>query len=416
MDIPDGQDGFRRVWRFRRSWIAIAVLVVLDVIFLVPAILTFGQASTEWGQLNSLFDLVAALFLSAWLLGWSTAPLLMTGILVLMFFGREVLTVRPGTVELSIGLPFAGLVAIYDVSKMRNLRLDNPPNKSGSSWRGKHAVFDYGANAVAFGSDINGEELAELRNAIHLGSGIAVRRGEALPEETEEPWEEENESLPVEKALPEAHADAVPLTLTSASVLALIIANLVPVAGTIFLGWSLSDVMVLYWAESAVIGLFNIAKIIVIGRWAALLAAPFFMGHFGGFMAVHFLFIYTFFVKGLDGMNSGAGDLAEVGLLFVSLWPALAALFASHAWSFFSNFMGRGEYRRRTVKDQMSEPYSRIIFMHMVLIIGGGLSMMLGQAVPVLIGVIALKIVFDVKAHLKEHASAGKRDSYNGSG
>src|SRR5210317_2224037 len=176
MDISDLQDGYRRAWRFRRSWIAIAVLVALDVIFLVPAILTFGQASTEWGQLDSLFDLVAALFLSAWLLGWSTAPLLMTGILVLMFFGREVLKVRPGTIELSIGLPLAGLVAIYDVSKMRNLRLENPLKKSGRSWRGKHAVFDYGANTVAFGSDISGEELAELGNIIHLGSGIAVRR------------------------------------------------------------------------------------------------------------------------------------------------------------------------------------------------------------------------------------------------
>jgi hypothetical protein len=34
------------------------------------------------------------------------------------------------------------------------------------------------------------------------------------------------------------------------------------------------------------------------------------------------------------------------------------------------------------------------------------LSMMLGQAEPVLIGVIALKIYFDVKAQIKEHAPA----------
>ena len=105
-------------------------------------------------------------------------------------------------------------------------------------------------------------------------------------------------------------------------------------------------------------------------------------------------------------MNNSAGDLNEVGLLFVSLWPALVALFISHAWSFFGNFMGRGEYRRRTVRDQMSEPYSRIVFMQLVLIFGGGLSMVLGQTGPVLIGVIALKVFFDVKAHIKEHAPA----------
>jgi hypothetical protein len=52
----------------------------------------------------------------------------------------------------------------------------------------------------------------------------------------------------------------------------------------------------------------------------------------------------------------------------------------------------------------MSEPYSRIVFMQLVLIFGGGLSMIIGQTGPVLTGVIALKIFLDVKAHIREHA------------
>lgn len=397
-----------RTWRFPRSWVAIAALAVMDIIFLFPAVTVFRQASGEWSQFNSLFDLVGAVFLSAWLIGWSMAPLIMTGILVLMLFGREVLRVRPGVVEMTIGLPFIGLTAVYDVSKMRNLRLDDPPKKSGSSWRGKHAAFDYGANRVAFGVKISGDELDLVRNDIEMGSGLAIRTGEALPAEIDGKWEKTGEKLPLDSGA-EPVIDAAPLTLTSSSTLALIVANLVPVAGTLFLGWSLSDVLVLYWAESAVIGLFNICKIIVIGRWSAWFAVPFFVGHFGGFMAIHFLFIYTLFVKGLEGMNNEAGDLAEVGLLFFSLWPALAALFVSHAWSFFSNFKGRGEYRGRTVGDQMSEPYSRIVFMQFVLILGGGLSLVLGQPEPVLVGVIALKIYFDVRAHIREHTPSAKK-------
>ncbi len=400
-----GQDGYRRVWRFRRSWIAITVLVVMDIIFLVPAVTTFSQASGEWSRFDSLFDLVGAVFLSAWLLGWSMAPLIMTGILVLMLFGRETLNIRPGIVEVAIGLPFIGLIAVYDVSKMRNLRLEDPPRKSGSSWRRKHLVFDYGANTVSFGSEVSGEELAEVRAGIHMGSGMSVRRGDALPGETDEPWEEEVQAVSL-AADEETEVNQEPVTLVSASTLALIIANLVPVAGTLFLDWNLSDVLVLYWAESAVIGLFNIGKIIVIARWGALFAAPFFAGHFGGFMAIHFLFIYTIFVKGLQGMNDPGGDLADVARLFVGLWPALAALFVSHGYSFFSNFIGRGEYRTRTVSSQMSEPYSRIIFMQFVLILGGGLSMALGQSGPVLVLVIGLKIYFDVKAHIKERGPA----------
>ena len=406
--MPDDRDGYQRVWQFRRSWIAIIALAIMDIIFLIPAITTFNQVNIEWGSLDSLFDLVGVLFLSAWLLGWSTAPLLMTGILLLMLFGREVLRVRPGMIEIALGLPFINFIATYDVSKMRNLRLEHPPKKSGKSWRGTHFVFDYGANSVAFGSDVDAADLTGIRNSIHMVSGKPIRRGEALPEEIQTRWEPEEETQS-EVTVVDPVVEVRPVRWSSLSTLVLIIANLVPVAGTIFLGWKLSDVMVLYWAESAVIGFFNLCKIVLIGRWMALLAGPFFLGHFGGFMAIHFLFIYTLFVKGLQGMDASGGDLADVAQLFVNLWPALAVLFISHGYSFFSNFLGRGEYRKRTVKDQMSEPYSRIIFMQMVLIFGGGLTMVLGQAEPVLIAVIGLKIYFDVKAHIKEHS--GRRNT-----
>ena len=80
-------DGLRRVLPFRRSPIAIAVLAAFDLVFLIPAVITFRQAAAEWSRFDSLFDLVGALFLSAWLLGWSIGPLLMTGVLLMMLFG-----------------------------------------------------------------------------------------------------------------------------------------------------------------------------------------------------------------------------------------------------------------------------------------------------------------------------------------
>lgn len=396
--------GYQKTWGFRRSWIAIGIVAVMDVIFLVPAITTFSQASSEWSSLDSLFELVAALFLSAWLLGWSIAPLALTGILVLLLFGRETLTVYPGKVEVVLGLPLLGLAAVYDVSRMRNLRLETPKKKSGRSWRGPHFVFDYGANQGSFGSDVQPSELTDVKNGIHMASGEPVRRGEALPEEVETPWEPEDPVVEADAVIEPAHVEKQPVTLASASSLALIAANLVPLAGAAFLGWKLSDVMVLYWAESAIIGFFNVCKIAVIGRWFALAAGPFFLGHFGGFMAVHFLFIYTIFVKGPENMDSAGGDLAEVAKLFLVLWPALLALAVSHAYSFFNNFLGRGEYKERTVSQQMSEPYARIVFMHLVLIFGGGLSLVLGQTELVLIIVIAAKIFVDLKSHVREHS------------
>jgi hypothetical protein len=405
LDRSRDSSAFRRVFPFRRSWFAISILAAFDIVFLIPAINTFQEAATEWGKFDNLFDLVAALFLSAWLLGWSIAPLLMTAVLALMLFGREVIKVRPGTLVVFLGLPFVGVAAEYEVARMRNLRIEHPPKKSGKSWRGPHLVFDYGANKVAVGTDIGESGLADITSRIQMASGKKMRRGEATPGELSGKWTpsiiSEQDPAPDTLAI-ESVAAREPVTMGSPSTLALITANLVPIAGAAFYGWNLGDVMVLYWAESAVVGFFNVCKIVVIGRWLALLAGPFFLGHFGGFMAIHFLFIYGLFIQGLQ--DTSGGDLGEVVQLFISLWPALAALFVSHAFSFHQNFMGRREYRGRTVQNQMSEPYSRIIFMHLVLIFGGGLTLVLGEPTPVLLIVIALKIWLDIRAHLKQRS------------
>jgi hypothetical protein len=407
--LPGGTDDFRQVLPFRRAWLAIAILAIFDIVFLIPAVTVFQQAWSEWSKLDDLFGLVAALFSSAWLLGWSIGPLIMTSILALMMFGREVVRVRSGKVDIFTGLPLLGVSFVYEASKIRNPHFENPPKKSGTSWRGKHMVFDYGANAVAVGSDLDGDEVIDLKNKLQAATGHEFRRGEATEAELSGEWKPgplEEVASGTETFDPVVSEE--PLSLASPSTLALIIANLVPLAGAAFLGWNMGDVMVLYWAESAVIGIFNIAKIIVIGKFFALLAAPFFLGHFGGFMSVHFLFIYSLFIKGPQD-NTGS-SLAEVAQYFSGIWLALAALFISHGLSFFINFLGRKEYLGRTVNYQMAEPYKRIVFMHLVLIFGGGVTLILGEATPVLIVVIAAKIWFDIKAHMKQHQKgSGKK-------
>ena len=103
--------GLREVLPFKRSWIAIVFLAGFDLAFLIPAIMTFRQAADEWSRFDSLFDLIGALFLTAWLMGWSIAPLVMTTILLLMLFGREVLKARPGALEIWLGVPGIGFAS-----------------------------------------------------------------------------------------------------------------------------------------------------------------------------------------------------------------------------------------------------------------------------------------------------------------
>jgi hypothetical protein len=402
-------DGFCRVLPFKRNWIAIGALAAFDAAFLYPTIITFQQAVTGWGKFEDLFDLVSALFLSAWLLGWSIAPMIMTTLLAVLLFGREVVRTSPGKLEIFFGIPGMGVVAAYDVTRMRNLTHERPRKKSGKSWRGPHASFDYGANSGEFGSNLNEYDIAEIKSSLEFASGHTIRRGDAHPEDSQEEW---GKAANLFDDSAQGEIDAVsaqvsePIRLTSPSTILLIIANLVPVFGAAFLGWNLANVMVIYWAESAVVGFFNICKIIMIGRWFALVAAPFFLGHFGAFMAVHFLFLYGIFVQGPQ--DSTGGNLADVLALFIGLWPALVMLLISHGFSFVFNFLGRKEYAGRSVNKQMSEPYSRIIFMHLVLIIGGGLVLIMGEQTIVLVIVIALKIVMDIKAHIMQHQPAKK--------
>lgn len=412
LDRPAGAGEYRRVLPFRRSWLAIGLLAAFDAVFIIPAVMTYQQALGSWARLENLFDLVSALFLSAWLLGWSIAPIVMTAILAMMLFGREVVRARPGEVEVFIGLPLFGLAGCYRAAGLRNLRLETPAARSSRSWRGTHLVFEYGANTHRLGSDLDEADRAEISRGIEVASGFAVRNRDASSEELAGEWPTdpgmELLNTPAEADSPIEPAVAGPVTLASPSAVVLIIANLIPVAGFLLWDWSLSDVMVLYWAESGVIGLFNLGKMAVISRWLAIPGGLFFLSHYGAFMSVHFLFIYGIFVEGMK--SSSGGDLSAVAELFRSLWPALAALFISHGVSFFVNFLGRREYAVRDMRDQMTEPYSRIVFMHLVLIFGGGLALVLGQPTPVLLIVIALKIGMDLRAHLRERARDPRAD------
>ncbi len=291
---PSGNDNLVVSLPFKRSPLAIVLIAAADVAFMIPAVTTFYHAYSEWIKLDTLFGLASALFLSAWLLAWSMAPLILTLILAALLFGSETLKVRRGVVEIYMGLPGLALGVEYDVSKMRNLRIEHPAPKSGTSWRGAHLAFDYGGQTIGFGSNIDAGKLEEWTRRIETAVGGAIRKGDPLPEDT---VTEQPEPFP--KKAPDRQVSwptitDQPVTLSSPSTLALIVANLAPVAGTVFFGWNLGEVMVLYWGESAIIGFYNLFKMAVINRWLMLFYGPFFLGHFGGFMAIHFLFIYSF--------------------------------------------------------------------------------------------------------------------------
>ena len=195
----------------------------------------------------------------------------------------------------------------------------------------------------------------------------------------------------------------------------LIAVNTIPLFGVLFFGWSLFSIMFLYWLENGIIGFFNLFKIALarasgpsgftvngrpVSPYNKEIRIIFFIFHYGLFWAVHGVLVFVFF-----GMSS---DLfGGVGLRGVAI--AAAALFLSHGVSFFVNFLGKEEYLTVSPDQQMTEPYSRVVVLHVTILVGGFFADSLGAPLGALVLLILLKTVIDLLAHLREHRKAEMR-------
>ncbi|MCA1716022.1 MAG: DUF6498-containing protein [Actinobacteria bacterium] len=208
----------------------------------------------------------------------------------------------------------------------------------------------------------------------------------------------------------------LPLPIT---VLFLVAVNLIPLFGVLFFGWSLFSIMFLYWIENGIIGFSNIFKIALArapssgGSGFTINGRPvspsnkeiriiFFIFHYGLFWTVHGIFVFVFF-----GMTSSSELFGGVGLRGVAI--AAAALFLSHGLSFFVNFLGKEEYLTVSPDQQMMEPYSRVVVLHVTILAGGFFADSLGAPLAALVLLILLKTVIDLLAHLREHRKAQMR-------
>jgi len=178
----------------------------------------------------------------------------------------------------------------------------------------------------------------------------------------------------------------------------LLAANAVPILGVLFWGWSVGDILVLYWAENIIVGFYTLPKIVLAkGPWPLkLFLLPFFLFHFGMFTFVHGVFLVTLLqTVGFDVYSGGTLETIQ---------SAFFALLLSHGISFILHGVIGGEAMMREANEAMGSPYPRVIVMHITILAGGFALFLIAKDIAVL-GVIlaALKIAVDVKAHLKAH-------------
>lgn len=218
---------------------------------------------------------------------------------------------------------------------------------------------------------------------------------------------------------------------------ALIAANLVPLGGCFYWEWDAGLVVLFFWIENLIIGGFNILKMAALPcpdlkhHLGKLFMVPFFLVHYGGFCAGHGLFLLVFINGDTSAMSGDAmssafawGPFVFVALLIAvvkeayavlpgpALWGVLSLVF-SHGVSFVLNFWKAGEFRELNLQKLMSQPYKRIVLLHVVIIAGGAPVMMMGSPLPLLVLLVVGKIVLDAVMHLKERQGVEGVDEVN---
>jgi len=232
--------------------------------------------------------------------------------------------------------------------------------------------------------------------------GVDLNRTFALPVSAAAAPAPEPAAEPEPHAAPDASPVAAPL---------LVVANLVPLAGVLLWDWRIGDVVILYWIENLVIGAFNVLRIVFAAPGRARLAgwvgklflAAFFTVHYGMFCYGHGVFLAMMFpVQGPGGAKLGIDGIVLDMLREPGLLAAVAALIASHGYSFVRNYLGRGEYRNVDPGRLMGRPYGRIVLVHLYVIAGGFLVQALKSPVAPLVLFVAMKTAIDYGMHRRE--------------
>lgn len=179
---------------------------------------------------------------------------------------------------------------------------------------------------------------------------------------------------------------------------ALLFSNGITITIAVKENWSLVIIVMVYWIQSCIIGLFNTLRMLSLKtseplyinkkpvlKEAKYVAAVFFTFHYGLFHLVYgaFLLLFAF----ISESKISIGYLVIAGAIF----------FFDHLFSFNYN-RKRDEQTKRGIMRLMFFPYARILPMHVIILVG----VVSGGSILLFLG---LKTLADVFMHVVEHHS-----------
>lgn len=189
---------------------------------------------------------------------------------------------------------------------------------------------------------------------------------------------------------------------------AILIGNLIPIFGVIFLGWDAAQILLLYWCENVIIGVLTLPRLLTAqgvkayppagpgeiqirldGLAGKLFLTVFFIVHYGIFCAVHGLFTV---------LLAGGSSANPVGLISATAQDrtfqiAIAAIVLVQLVVLVREWWLSGLFRRSDPGTEMFRPYSRILVLHMTVIIGAWGMMTIGASTWAILVLCAFKTI-----------------------
>lgn len=196
--------------------------------------------------------------------------------------------------------------------------------------------------------------------------------------------------------------------------------DLLPVMAVVFLGWRAGPLIVLYWLENGVIGVFAILRMLTVGASKGLMVLiAIFMS---GFFAVHyglFWFVHGIFVLPLAAASKGGEMLkstpapnspVDLGILTSALqsYPYmdyfLLIIVTFAAIVYVVDFIVRGEYQRAALDELMSAPYVRVVVLHVGIFAGAFALLAMGEPAAGVLLLILMHAAWGMYMRIRRYA------------
>ncbi len=227
----------------------------------------------------------------------------------------------------------------------------------------------------------------------------------------------------------------------------LILANLIPIFGVLFNNWEVLDIVIFYWIETIIIGIYNVVKIYLAqgempknDEEAAKAMGSVFEwlynksgennlknkkstlnnynteNHTKKYISIFFLIHYNFFILVQFILMIGFIAPSEVNpfypmelFSFVNdnttyLLLGILSLIISHGYSLYINYYKGKEYLTTHPSAQMFKPYIRIMIQQFVVIVGAFFLLIFNAPIFLLILLVLFKIVVDLISHNHSHS------------